>query len=118
MERKYYDYANNHDGFDIYQDFDHGDERKQTRTRRRKWEKVRRRGKVKSILNYPRKKYDMVEKAKVLSKSSKSIPATGGPNLIRHRLKLRARGQLQTTKAEASFKSAKSSLKNNRKSNF
>ena len=57
MERKYYDYANNHDGFDIYQDFDyHGDERKQTRTRRRKWEKVRRRGKVKSILNYPRKK--------------------------------------------------------------
>ena len=117
MERKYYDYANNHDGFDIYQDFDyHGDERKQTRTRRRKWEKVRRRGKVKSILNYPRKKYDMVEKAKVLSKSSKSIPATGGPNLIRHRLKLRARGQLQTTKAEASFKSAKSSLKNNRKS--
>ena len=53
MERKYYDYANNHDGFDIYQDFDyHGDERKQTRTRRRKWEKVRRRGKVKSILNY------------------------------------------------------------------
>ena len=53
----------------------------------------------------------MVEKAKVLSKSSKSIPATGGPNLIRHRLKLRARGQLQTTKAEASFKSAKSSLK-------
>ena len=62
MERKYHDYANNHDGFDIYQDFDyHGDERKQTRTRRRKWEKVRRRGNVKSILNYPRKKYDMVE---------------------------------------------------------
>ena len=42
MERKYYDYANNHDGFDIYQDFDyHRDERKQTRTRRRKWEKIK-----------------------------------------------------------------------------
>ena len=80
-----------------------------------KYGKLRKRGKVKSILNYSRDKYDRVGTGyAALSKPARTFYTNELDSLV-PRLKLRARGQTQPSRAELSYEMAKQRLRHGKK---